>query len=112
MSDSRITYHELALEDAKQWMDAMKPGEFTLLDVRTQKEYESGYMKGAILIPDYELATKMNDRLPHKEKPIFVYSRSGIRSKKAAKLLADAGYRKVYELGGIINWNYALLSYP
>ncbi|MBR3771508.1 MAG: rhodanese-like domain-containing protein [Clostridium sp.] len=110
MSNRKVIYHELAPEDAKQWMDAMKPEEFTLLDVRTPVEYSIAHIEGAILIPENELQEKMKDRLSNKEKPIFVYCRSGVRSKKAAQILANAGYRKVYEFGGIIDWKFGTVT--
>lgn len=106
MSDVKGKYYELDQADAKQWMDAMKPGEYVLLDVRMKEEYQAGHIEGALLIPDFELQNEMEQKLPDKTMPIFVYCRSGYRSKKAAKLLADAGYKKVYEFGGIMDWKY------
>ena len=95
MSDGNGKYYELDQADAKQWMDAMKPGEYVLLDVRMKEEYQAGHIEGALLIPDFELENEMEEKLPDKTMPIFVYCRSGYRSKKAAKVLADAGYKKV-----------------
>lgn len=110
MSDVKGKYYELDQADAKQWMDAMKPGEYVLLDVRMKEEYQAGHIEGALLIPDFELQNEMEQKLPDKTMPIFVYCRSGYRSKKAAKLLADAGYKKVYEFGGIMDWKYGTVS--
>lgn len=110
MSDGNGKYYELEQADAKQWMDAMKPGEYVLLDVRMKEEYQAGHIEGALLIPDFELENEMEEKLPDKTMPIFVYCRSGYRSKKAAKVLADAGYKKVYEFGGIMDWKYGTVS--
>lgn len=110
MSDGNGKYYELDQADAKQWMDAMKPGEYVLLDVRMKEEYQAGHIEGALLIPDFELENEMEEKLPDKTMPIFVYCRSGYRSKKAAKVLADAGYKKVYEFGGIMDWKYGTVS--
>lgn len=110
MSDGNGKYYELDQADAKQWMDAMKPGEYVLLDVRMKEEYQAGHIEGALLIPDFELENEMEQKLPDKTMPIFVYCRSGYRSKKAAKVLADAGYKKVYEFGGIMDWKYGTVS--
>lgn len=110
MSDSYHKYYEMTPEDAKQWMDAMKPGEYVLLDVRMQEEYDACHIEGAMLIADYEIKDKMESMLPDKTKPIFIYCRSGVRSKKAAQVLADAGYHKVYEFGGILDWKYETIT--
>ncbi|MFA6940014.1 MAG: rhodanese-like domain-containing protein, partial [Clostridiaceae bacterium] len=41
---------------------------------------------------------------------IFVYCRSGNRSVTAADILVNLGYKKVYNLGGIINWPYEVVK--
>ena len=83
--------------------------EVFLLDVRTQEEFDEGYIEGAILIPDYELESRL-DEVPVDEK-ILVYCRSGRRSVTASNILIDAGYTDVYNmLGGINDWKDA--EYP
>ena len=42
--------------------------------------------------------------IPDKEAVIYVYCRSGRRSKIAAQALADAGYVNVTEIGGILDY--------
>ena len=69
-----------------------------LVDVRSPKEYEEGHMKGAILIPEYEINKKAKEILKNKEEVIIVYCSSGGRSKKAQRELIDMGYKKVYNL--------------
>jgi rhodanese-related sulfurtransferase len=40
-----------------------------------------------------------------KEKPVYVYCRSGKRSARAAEILKEMGFTKVYDLqGGIMEW--------
>jgi rhodanese-related sulfurtransferase len=48
--------------------------------------------------------------LTDKEKVIFVYCRSGNRSTTASNILAELGYTKVYNLGGINDWPYEVES--
>lgn len=85
----------------------LKAGEdITLLDVRTAHEYESGHITGSILLPLDELETRAPKLLKDKDAVIFVYCRSGRRSKIAAEMLAGMGYTQVYDLGGIIDWPY------
>ncbi len=73
-----------------------------LLDVRTPAEFNSGHIANAVNISVETLASRLNE-VP-KGMPIVVYCRSGNRSATAAQILADAGYREVYDLGGIIDW--------
>jgi len=112
MSEIKQKYYVMEQDDAKQWMDAMKPDEFILLDVRMKEEFDTGHIKGAISIPDYAILKEMKEKLPDKNKPIFIYCRSGVRSKRAAQALASAGYKKVYEFGGIIDWKYGTVCNP
>ena len=64
------------------------------LDVRTLAEYSEGHIA-------------MADSLLQKDKPVAVYCRSGKRSKKAANILSEKGY-KVFELDkGFNSWQEA-----
>jgi len=78
------------------------------LDSRTAKEYVEGHIADAINIdvtsPDFE--SKALAILP-KNKTVAVYCRGGNRSKKAAKILVNNGF-KVIELDkGITAWTAA-----
>ncbi|MCL2719408.1 MAG: rhodanese-like domain-containing protein [Lachnospiraceae bacterium] len=89
----------------------MKSGDdFILLDVRTIEEYVEKHIAGAILIPDYEIASRAEIELTDKDTIILVYCRSGRRSENAAKELVEMGYTNVYDFGGIIDWPYGTVS--
>ena len=78
-------------------------GNTTLLDVRTQEEYnEDGHLSGAELIPLDMLASRLDLFSPYKETAIIVYCRSGNRSVVASRILTSNGYH-VYNLDGGIN---------
>ena len=77
---------------------------YILLDVRTMEEYKEGHIKDAICIPHETIYDTVVDTLTDKDQLIFVYCRSGIRSKEAAQKLVDMGYTKIYDIGGIIDW--------
>lgn len=77
-----------------------------LLDVRSPQEYAEGHLNNSILIPEYELRVKAINMLPKKEQTIIVYCSSGIRSKKAQKILQQIGYSNVYNLYGGLESNY------
>lgn len=80
--------------------------DYTILDVRTQEEYDQGHIPGAILIPDYEIEEKAEQVLRDKDQLLLVYCRSGRRSKLAAEALVALGYTNIKEFGGIIDWPY------
>lgn len=73
----------------------------TLLDVRTQAEYEERHLEGAVLIPVDQVAARMSE--VSRERPVVVYCRSGARAERAAAVLRDSGY-DVVVLGGIDDW--------
>lgn len=100
-------YRKINAEDAKARMDA---GDVIVLDVRTPEEYAQGYIEGAILLPDYEIASKAETVLPDKDATILVYCRSGNRSAGAAKKLVELGYTGVYDFGGIFDWPYEVVK--
>ena len=98
------SYEQISPAEAKSIMD--ERDDYVILDVRTQEEFDESHIDGAILIPDYEIATKAESVLKDKNQLILVYCRSGRRSKLAADELVKLGYTNVKEFGGIIDWPY------
>ena len=94
----------ITAQEAKAIMDSESG--YIILDVRTQEEYDSGHIPNAILIPDYEIASRAEAELTDKNQLILVYCRSGRRSKLAAEALVELGYTNIREFGGIIDWPY------
>ena len=84
--------------------------DFILLDVRTHEEFEEGHIPGAICIPNEMIAGEAATKLPNKDQLIFVYCRSGRRSKNASAELASMGYSNIIEFGGIIDWPYEVVT--
>jgi len=101
-------YVKITADEAKQLMDEAEG--FILLDVRTEVEYQESHIEGAILIPDYELAERAPTEVPDKHGIIIIYCRSGRRSANSAHVLLDMGYTHVYDLGGILDWPYTMVS--
>ena len=95
-------YTQIDQETAKEMM-AMD-GSQIVVDVRTQEEYDSGYIPGAICIPNESITTEKPEQLPDLDQIILIYCRSGNRSKQAAEKLASMGYKNIYEFGGINTW--------
>ena len=98
------TYEQISGAQAKALMD--RESGYIIIDARTQEEYDEGYISGAILIPEYEIADRAEKERPDKNQLILVYCRSGRRSKIAAEELVKLGYTNVKEFGGIIDWEY------
>jgi len=97
-------YKKISVLEAKEIMESGDP--YTLLDVRTQEEYDAGHIKGSILIPYTDIEKLAGEKLPDKGATILVYCRSGRRSAIAAQALADLGYTRVMDMGGIQDWPY------
>ena len=81
-----------------------------ILDVRTEEEFESGYIAGAKNLDirggaDFISSIEELD----KTKAYFVYCRSGARSGQACQLMEQMGFEQVYNLeGGVLAWEVDL----
>ena len=102
------TYEQITAEQAKVIMDTEK--DYIIIDARTEEEFAEGHIENAILIPEYEIASRAEKELPDKEQLILVYCRSGRRSKIASEELVELGYINVKEFGGIIDWPYDVVK--
>lgn len=102
------SYMEISVSEAIEMMETEK--DYIILDVRTIEEYKEGHIPNAICVPNETIGENAMEELPDKEQVIFVYCRSGNRSKQAATKLAEQGYTNVYEFGGIIDWTGEIVS--
>ena len=102
-----LTYEQITAKEARAVMNTEK--EYIIIDARTQAEFSEGHIKGAMLIPEYEVSERAEKELPDKDALILVYCRSGRRSKIAAEELVKLGYTNVKEFGGIIDWPYEIV---
>lgn len=96
------TYKQITVDEAVEIMN--EETDYIILDVRTQGEYESGHIPGAICIPNESIGDEQPEFLPDKNQLILVYCRSGNRSKQAAQKLSQMGYTNIMEFGGINDW--------
>lgn len=80
-----------------------------LLDVRTAEEWKEGHIPGSFNIPVDNVADGIAAQPVNHDDTIFIYCRSGNRSKTAANALIAAGYTNVYDLGGIGDWPYEVV---
>lgn len=70
----------------------------TLLDTRTNKEFDLGHVEGFINIPLDELRERLEEI--DKEKPVYVMCQSGLRSYIATRILEGRGYEAYNFSGG------------
>ena len=99
----------LTSQEAKKIPDSDALGAFQLLDVRQPREYESGHIPGAKLIPLGELEYRYGEL--DNDRGIISYCRTGHRSMAASSLLCGLGFENVYNLdGGIRTWDYEVVK--
>jgi len=69
----------------------------TIIDVRTEREFKNGHVRGSVNIP----LDKLNKNIPKlkKDKPIITCCASGIRSATAKNILKNCGFAEVYNAG-------------
>ncbi len=97
-------YTQITQEEAKRMME--QENDYVIVDVRREDEYAEGHIPGAILIPNESIAEyEAPEELTDSDQIILVYCRTGRRSKEAADKLAKMGYSRVYEFGGIVDWD-------
>ncbi|MEY3235971.1 MAG: hypothetical protein RI883_72 [Bacteroidota bacterium] len=83
----------------------MQNKESQLIDVRTIGEYDGGHIANAKNIDFNGANFKTNIAKLDKNKPVLVYCQAGGRSGKAAAMMKEMGFTKVYDLeGGYGNW--------
>lgn len=71
----------------------------TIIDVRTEAEWKTGHLDGAIHI-EWQDILQLSSKIS-KDEEIYLYCRSGNRSGKATKILTDAGYMNALNAGSI-----------
>ena len=97
-----LSYRQVGMDEAVVMME--EESDYIILDVRTAEEYGERHIPGAVNIPNESIGTREIPELPDKEQLIFVYCRSGNRSKQASGKLAALGYTNIVEFGGINDW--------
>lgn len=93
-------------EPASNSATAGRPAAFdlektVLLDVRSQDEFASGHLRGALNIPHDMISEEIATVAPDKSAQVILYCRSGRRADTALKTLKSIGYENVLNLGGL-----------
>ena len=84
---------------------------FTLLDVRSAKEWSHDHIPGSVNIPIGDLSERLHELL--RDAPVATICEAGYRSSLAASLLAREGHPHVVNVaGGMIGWLVAPPALP
>lgn len=75
-----------------------------VVDVRDKDEYAKQSIKNSINIPVVDIKRDIKKRVKNRRTKIIVYCSSGERSIAACQILADRGYRNVYNIATGINF--------
>lgn len=93
------------LLNSAQYEQVISENGVTIIDVRTPEEYQNGHIENAqnINVQSGDFKAKMENF--DREKPIYIYCRSGSRSANAGRILEEMGFKEIYDLkGGILSW--------
>jgi phage shock protein E len=75
--------------------------EALILDVRTDNEWNNGYIRDAKHIPVSDLKKRLSEIQAFKDQPVFTYCAAGKRAERAKNLLIENGFSNVTNLGGM-----------
>ena len=76
-----------------------------LIDVRTAMEFKTGYIKKAKNIDFYSGKFNIEFNKLNKNQAVYLYCRSGSRSRQTAYKIEAMGFEEVYDLkGGLIRY--------
>jgi parallel beta-helix repeat protein len=101
-------YTDIDAETAYNMITNGSYPDLVVLDVRTQSEYDSGHIYGAVWIPHTELVARIGELAGHEDHEIIVYCLYGSRSATASGILDSHNFTKVYNMvEGISAWQSA-----
>lgn len=101
ISQQKKTYSDIDLETLNQKVIGK---DVQFVDIRTANEYKNGHIDDAVNIDFYKSEEfKIKLEKYNKEEPIYIYCKSGGRSKKASKLLVKLGFNTIYNYSA--GWN-------
>ena len=88
----------------------LNDGAAVFIDVREEKEFKAGHIKGARSIPVNQLSNHMHDIEKHKDSDVIVYCDNGMRASRVTGKLKKAGFTKLSTIaGGLASWEKANL---
>ncbi|MBC6411377.1 MAG: rhodanese-like domain-containing protein [Ekhidna sp.] len=95
---------EIEIIDSSQ-LKKLKSKDIPVVDIRTQKEYNSGHIPEVLHIDFMSWAFMEEMEVLDKNKPVIIYCAVGGRSGLAAKRMLANGFKKIYDYsGGFNDW--------
>lgn len=109
VENARSRIQEQRVGEVKARMDAGE--DFTLIDVREDREWVTAHITGAIHVGKGVLERDIEKTIPDPSTPMVLYCGGGFRSALAADALLRMGYTRVVSMdGGFDGWKVA--GYP
>lgn len=97
----RGTCKNISIKQAQQLMNEKN---VVIIDVRGKDEYTKRNIKNSINIPVVDIKRDIKKRVQNRQTKIIVYCSTGERSAAACQLLAENGYKNVYNISTGINF--------
>lgn len=99
--------------DPSRALELIRSRDALVVDVREPHEHAAGCIPGAQLIPLGQIGHYVDDLRQHRDRPIILSCRLGIRSQEACEFLRGHGFENLYNLaGGVTRWAKANLPLP
>jgi sulfur-carrier protein adenylyltransferase/sulfurtransferase len=96
---------EITEVDAARTRELMDAGDFLLVDIREQDEWDEGHIPGAVHIPRGNLESRIERAAPDQSQTVVLYCAVGNRSVFGTRTLEELGYTDVASLaGGFTDW--------
>jgi rhodanese-related sulfurtransferase len=104
-SCSLINNESINQMNSDELIEFIELNDAILVDVRTEDEYNSGYIENSLNIDYFSNDFSLNADKLDKSTPIILYCRSGKRSSMSANKISKLGFKEIYNLeGGILEW--------
>jgi sulfur-carrier protein adenylyltransferase/sulfurtransferase len=94
MTAARPTVREVSLSEGV----ALARAGHRVIDVREPREWATGHVAGAVLLPVSQARERIGDLVPDRAAPLMVHCAVGDRSAVVAAWLAEMGYQAVVNL--------------
>ena len=93
-------------DDTDPRVRAVDDGKATLIDVRTEREWNAGHAAHAVLLPHEDVKRGARPDVA-KDRTVLVYCRSGRKAAEVARILEREGWSDVRAIGGLRDWERA-----
>ena len=90
-------------------IEILKKPTTTIVDVRSESEFDGGHINGALNIPLHEIPEKLEE-FKKMQGDVVVYCAAGGRSANAKAYLSQSGIVNVYDAGGIGNISMLMMN--